>query len=82
MVRLRLKAMGQRLRDWTRDGRIPYALQQAGAPRRADRASGGRRRIFSMRHDTSYPKSAPETPATLFLRKHGVAHSNHFYEYE
>jgi Cys-tRNA(Pro) deacylase len=26
--------------------------------------------------------SGPETPATSFLRKHGVAHSNHFYAYE
>ncbi|MFA6443474.1 MAG: aminoacyl-tRNA deacylase [Sterolibacterium sp.] len=25
---------------------------------------------------------APETPATLFLRKHGVAHSDHLYTYE
>lgn len=25
---------------------------------------------------------APETPATLFLRKHHIAHSNHLYEYE
>ena len=25
---------------------------------------------------------APETPATKFLHKHGVAHSNHLYEYE
>lgn len=25
---------------------------------------------------------APETPATLFLRKHGVAHSDHLYAYE
>ena len=25
---------------------------------------------------------APETPATQFLRKHGVAFSNHLYEYE
>lgn len=25
---------------------------------------------------------APETPATVFLRRHGVAHSNHLYEYE
>ena len=25
---------------------------------------------------------APETPATLFLRKLGVAHSNHLYDYE
>ena len=25
---------------------------------------------------------APETPATIFLRRHGVAHSNHLYEYE
>ena len=25
---------------------------------------------------------APETPATLFLRKHGIAHSNHPYPYE
>lgn len=24
----------------------------------------------------------PETPATQFLRKHGVAHSNHLYKYE
>ena len=31
-----------------------------------------------MRHDTQ----APETPATKFLHKHGVAHSNHLYEYE
>ena len=26
--------------------------------------------------------SAPETPATVFLNKHGVAHSNHLYGYE
>ncbi|MDA0189886.1 MAG: Cys-tRNA(Pro) deacylase [Proteobacteria bacterium] len=25
---------------------------------------------------------APETPATLFLRQHGIAHSNHVYAYE
>ncbi|MFA7268354.1 MAG: Cys-tRNA(Pro) deacylase [Sterolibacterium sp.] len=25
---------------------------------------------------------APETPATQFLRKHGIAHSDHLYEYE
>ncbi|MBW7901856.1 MAG: Cys-tRNA(Pro) deacylase [Rhodocyclaceae bacterium] len=25
---------------------------------------------------------APETPATRFLRSHGIAHSNHLYEYE
>jgi Cys-tRNA(Pro) deacylase len=25
---------------------------------------------------------APETPATKFLRGHGIAHSDHFYEYE
>lgn len=25
---------------------------------------------------------APETPATKFLHQHGVAHSNHLYEYE
>ncbi len=31
-----------------------------------------------MKHDTS----APETQATLFLRKHGIAHSNHLYTYE
>ncbi|GAB4172262.1 MAG: Cys-tRNA(Pro) deacylase [Rhodocyclaceae bacterium] len=24
----------------------------------------------------------PETPATVFLRRHGVAHSSHFYAYE
>jgi Cys-tRNA(Pro) deacylase len=35
-----------------------------------------------MRHDSSYQNSAPETPATKFLHKHGVAHSNHLYEYE
>jgi Cys-tRNA(Pro) deacylase len=26
--------------------------------------------------------NAPETPATLFLRQHGIAHSNHLYAYE
>jgi len=31
-----------------------------------------------MRHETQ----APETPATKFLNQHGVAHSNHLYEYE
>lgn len=31
-----------------------------------------------MKHDAN----APETPATAFLKKHGVAHSNHLYEYE
>ena len=31
-----------------------------------------------MRNDAQ----APETPATTFLRRHGVAHSNHLYEYE
>jgi Cys-tRNA(Pro) deacylase len=31
-----------------------------------------------MRHDSQ----APETPATVFLRRHGIAHSNHLYEYE
>jgi Cys-tRNA(Pro) deacylase len=31
-----------------------------------------------MRQDTH----SPETPATKFLHKHGVAHSNHLYEYE
>lgn len=25
---------------------------------------------------------APETPATKFLRKHGIAHSSHLYDYE
>ncbi len=25
---------------------------------------------------------APETPATVFLRRHGMAHSNHLYAYE
>lgn len=25
---------------------------------------------------------APETPATRFLRSHGIAHSNHLYDYE
>lgn len=27
-------------------------------------------------------RNAPETPATRFLRQHGVAHSNHVYDYE
>ena len=31
-----------------------------------------------MKHETN----APETPATQFLRKHGIAHSNHLYDYE
>ena len=31
-----------------------------------------------MKHDAN----APETPATQFLRRHGVAHSNHLYAYE
>ena len=31
-----------------------------------------------MKHDGN----PPETPATLFLRKHDIAHSNHFYGYE
>jgi Cys-tRNA(Pro) deacylase len=31
-----------------------------------------------MKHETN----APETPATQFLRKHGIAHSNHLYAYE
>ena len=35
-----------------------------------------------MRHDASNRDSAPETPATKFLHQHGVAHSNHLYEYE
>ena len=26
--------------------------------------------------------NAPETPATIFLRQHGIAHSNHLYDYE
>jgi len=26
--------------------------------------------------------AAPETPATRFLRQHGIAHSNHLYAYE
>jgi Cys-tRNA(Pro) deacylase len=26
--------------------------------------------------------NAPETPATVFLRQHGIAHSNHLYAYE
>jgi Cys-tRNA(Pro) deacylase len=26
--------------------------------------------------------NAPETPATKFLHQHGIAHSNHLYEYE
>ena len=29
-----------------------------------------------------HAEQAPETPATTFLRRHGVAHSNHLYEYE
>lgn len=31
-----------------------------------------------MKHDNH----APETPATRFLRTHGIAHSNHLYAYE
>ena len=27
-------------------------------------------------------ENAPETPATKFLRQHGVAHSTHLYDYE
>jgi len=27
-------------------------------------------------------ENAPETPATKFLRQHGIAHSNHLYAYE
>ena len=26
--------------------------------------------------------NAPETPATLYLRQHGIPHSNHLYAYE
>jgi Cys-tRNA(Pro) deacylase len=26
--------------------------------------------------------NAPETPATIYLRQHGIAHSNHLYAYE
>lgn len=36
----------------------------------------------AMRHETTYPDTGPETPATKFLHKHRVAHSNHLYEYE
>ena len=28
------------------------------------------------------PENAPETPATKLLRQHGIAHSNHLYDYE
>jgi Cys-tRNA(Pro) deacylase len=31
---------------------------------------------------TDMGSKAPETPATLFLKRHGVAHSNHLYAYE
>ncbi len=27
-------------------------------------------------------ENAPETPATKFLQQHGIAHSNHLYDYE
>lgn len=27
-------------------------------------------------------KSVPQTPATVYLRQHGIAHSTHLYEYE
>ena len=27
-------------------------------------------------------ENPPETPATKFLRQHGIAHSNHLYDYE
>ena len=30
----------------------------------------------------STPALSPETPATLFLKKHGIAHSSHRYNYE
>ena len=33
------------------------------------------------RNDLS-PSHAHETPATRFLRQHGIAHSNHLYDYE
>ena len=32
----------------------------------------------AMKHEAN----APETPATQFLQRHRVAHSNHLYEYE
>jgi Cys-tRNA(Pro) deacylase len=38
--------------------------------------------MASMRNDTNYPETGPETPATRFLHKHRIAHSNHLYEYE
>jgi Cys-tRNA(Pro) deacylase len=31
---------------------------------------------------SKHEQHAPETPATRFLRQHGIAHSNHLYEYE
>ncbi len=36
---------------------------------------------MSRNHDLD-PGHAPETPATRFLRQHGVAFSSHLYEYE
>lgn len=35
-----------------------------------------------MSRNDNAPSHAPETPATRFLRQHGIAHSNHLYEYE
>jgi Cys-tRNA(Pro) deacylase len=35
-----------------------------------------------MRHENTHPDTGPETPATKFLHKHRIAHSNHLYEYE
>ncbi len=35
-----------------------------------------------MRHDNIHPETGPETPATKFLHKHRIAHSNHLYDYE
>lgn len=36
------------------------------------------RNSIMSRHDTH----APETPATRFLRQHGMAYSSHLYDYE
>jgi hypothetical protein len=56
---------------------LPVLVAAAADSLRRDRG-----KITRMRHDTSYPETGPETPATRFLHKHRVAHSNHLYEYE
>jgi Cys-tRNA(Pro) deacylase len=35
-----------------------------------------------LQENTMKSGNAPETPATKFLHQHGIAHSNHLYDYE